>query len=219
MLRALLFDIDGTLIDSFDAILAAMNVAMEEVGADPLAAEELRPLIGTTVGSQLATLRGMSGSVVETIHDGYYREFADLVREGVTLYPGVKETLENLERYSLGTITTRRKHVASLMLQAGQIAEYFTTVVGGDEVSRPKPHPDLVLKSCESLGVSPREAAAVGDSPVDMLAGRAAGTRTIAVLYGYGNRREIGEVGPDGAVEAFDEIPATLKRIETEVTG
>lgn len=217
MLRALLFDIDGTLIDTFEAIHTSMNLAMEEVGVGPLRRDELRPLIGTTVASQLAALRGMSGPVVETIHEAYYRNFADLVRDGVKLYPGVRETLDVLRGYAIGTITTRRSRVARMMLRVGQIEGYFSTIVGGDEVSRPKPHPDLVQHSCDSLGVSPREAVAIGDSPVDTLAGRAAGTRTVAILYGYGDRSEIEEARPEEVINDFMELPAAIERLEGRV--
>ncbi len=217
MLKALLFDIDGTLVDTLDAIHKSMNLAMEEVGAKPLRREELRPLIGTTVASQLAALRGMSGQIVETVHEAYYRHFADIVRDGVRLYPGVRETLEVLRGYAMGTITTRRSRVARMMLRVGHIERYFSTVVGGDEVSRPKPYPDLVKLSCDSLGVPPREAVAVGDSPVDILAGKGAGTQTVAVLYGYGERDEIEEAEPEETIGDFMELPAAIRRLEGRV--
>lgn len=213
MLKALLFDIDGTLVDTFDAILTSMNIAMEEVGAEPLRREELRPLIGRTVASQLAILRGMSGRVVDTVHEAYYRHFADLVRTGARLYPGVREALEVLRGYTMGTITTRRSSVAQLMLQVCQIDKFFTTIVGGDEVTRPKPHPDLVQRSCDSLGVSPREAVAVGDSPVDILAAMAAGARTVAVLYGYGDRGEIEGARPEETIDDIRDLPAAVERL------
>ncbi len=196
-----------------------MNMAMEEVGTEPLRPDELRPLIGRTVASQLATLRGMSGPVVDIIHETYYQNFTDLVREGVTLYPGVRETLKALQGYAIGTMTTRRGHVARLMLQVGQIEAYFTTVVGGDEVALPKPHPDLVKRSCESLGVFPPQAVAVGDSPVDIIAGRAAGTHCVAAVYGYGSRAEIDKSGPDEVITDFSELPQALDRLGARAPG
>src|SRR2546425_10107040 len=95
-LLALLLDIDGTLLDTFDAILEAMNVALAEFDVRPLGAEELRPLVGMPVQRQMKTLRDMEGPVVERITDRYYRVFHDLVDRGVRPCPGVPETLAGL---------------------------------------------------------------------------------------------------------------------------
>ncbi len=219
MLRALLFDIDGTLMDTFDAILESMNVALQEVGMDSLTREELRPLIGRTVASQMDILRGVTGAVVDSIHETYYRAFAERVRSGVRLYPGVRETLEALTDYSIGTITTRRRTVAQLMLRVGRIDGHFTAIVGGDEVSRPKPYPDLVQRACAALNVSPHEAVAVGDSPVDILAGRSAGTLTVAVMYGYGAKEELIDSAPDATIADFRELPKALKGLSVTVSN
>ncbi len=213
MIKALLFDIDGTLMDTSDAIIAAMNVAMEEDHEDPLKWNELKPLIGRDIASQMAALRGIYGASVESIRETYYRTFVKLLKEGVRLYPGVKETLEMLHGYSVGTITTRRRKVAHLMLGLGRIDRHFTAIVGGDEVSRPKPHPDLVQRACKALRVTPSESVAIGDSPVDILAGRAAGAITVAAMYGYGKEKELIGSAPDKTIANFSELPEVLEDI------
>ncbi len=213
MPHALLFDIDGTLIETFDTILVAMNAALEEAGMGPLGAEELRPLIGRDIASQMAALRGTSGPLVDTIRDTYYENFVARMADTVTLYPGVAETLEALCGLPMSTITTRRRRVARQMLQVVGIADHFTTIVGGDEVSEPKPHPELVHRACASLDLHPRKAVAVGDSPVDILAGRAAGTRTVAAAYGYGDAEELAEAGPDATLRRFADLPEALARL------
>ena len=93
---ALLLDIDGTLLDTFDAILEAMNVALAEFRVRPLTAEELRPLIGVPVEGQMKMLRDMEGPVVDAIADRYYEVFHGLVDRGLRPYPGVPETLARL---------------------------------------------------------------------------------------------------------------------------
>ncbi len=215
MPKALLFDIDGTLIDTFDYILEAMNLAMMDASMAPLERDELMPLIGRDVASQMAILRRVSGRVVDDIHEAYYRHFMEFVRRGVRLYPGVRATLEGLPGYLIGTITTRRRFVARQMLVIGRIEKHFTAIVGGDEVERPKPHPDLIHRACEALHVAPSEAVAIGDSPVDILAGRAAGALTVAAMYGYGRKEELVKSKPDETVKAFSELPEALARLSS----
>ncbi|HYS71148.1 MAG TPA: HAD-IA family hydrolase, partial [Thermoplasmata archaeon] len=92
--------------------------------------------------------------------------------------------------------------------------QYFRAVVGGDEVARPKPEPDLPRFAARALGVAPAECAVVGDAPVDVLAGNAAGARTIAAMYGYGRRVELLAANPDAVIERFADLPDVLARLE-----
>ncbi len=213
MALALLLDIDGTLMDTLDAIVASMNGALEEFGVAPLTAEELRPLIGMPVARQMDQLRGMQGPVVDRITDRYYEFFMERVERGLPLFPGVKETLSLLDR-PISTMTTRRLSGARRMLEVSGIASCFRAIVGGDEVSRPKPYPDLPLYSARALGVPPESCVVVGDAPVDVLAGRAARMWTVAALYGYGSPAAIREAKPHTEIRRFDELPAVLADLE-----
>lgn len=216
-MRALLFDIDGTLMDTFEAILEAMNEAVAQLGLEPLRAKELRPLIGRDIATQMVRLRGLEGPQVHRIRDIYYERFVDRVKKGVRLYPGVSEFFNSLSGYSVGTISTRRREVARLMLEKTGLLQYFTEVTGGDMVSRPKPNPDLVHLACGALGVPPEESVVIGDSPVDILAGRAAGALTVAVTYGYGDREEILAASPHATVDSFRELRGVLSRLPSAV--
>ena len=218
MVLALLLDIDGTLIDTLDAIVDSMNAAFAEFDVRPLAKEEIRPMIGMPVARQMATLRGMEGPVVDRITDRYYEFFLQHVEKGLPLFPGVAETLAKLDR-PIGTMTTRRLHGARRMLEVAGIAPYFRAVVGGDEVARPKPYPDLPLYSAKALGLPPEACVVVGDSPVDILAGRAARTWTVAAMYGYGNPSAVREAKPNAEISRFDELPAALADLEARASG
>ena len=214
MALALLFDLDGTLFDTFDQILEAQNAAVTEAGVRPLTREELRPLVGMPVARQLQILRGMEGPVVAAITESYYRRFEAMVRRRVTLYPGVTETFPSLAGRPIGTMSTRRRDVADLMLRMAGIRTYFTTVTGGDEVSRPKPEPDLPRHAAKAIGVAPPEAVVVGDAAVDILAGRAAGAWTVAVTYGYGDLAALREARPHAEVARFADLPRAVAEIE-----
>lgn len=211
---ALLFDLDGTLIETLDAIAASMNAALAECGEGPLTKEELRPLIGMPVQRQLDILRGMSGPVVDQITDRYYVHFMRFVEKGLPVYPGVRETFPLLAGRRISTMTTRRHDGARRMLEVAGLVSYFKAIVGGDEVSRPKPFPDLPLHSAQALGVRPEACAIVGDSPVDILAGRAARMWTIAVTYGYGDPKALGEAKPHEQIARFADLPKVLEELE-----
>ena len=214
MMLALLFDIDGTLMDTFDAILASMNAALAECGVDALTREELRPLIGMPVQRQMDLLRGMQGPEVERITDRYYAFFMEKVEAGLPLYPGVRETCPLLGDRPISTMSTRRLLGARRMLEVSGIASYFRAIVGGDEVPRPKPFPDLPEFSARALGVAPEQCVVVGDAPVDILAGRAARAWTIAATYGYGQRGALREAKPHAEIERFSDLPRVVADLE-----
>ncbi len=218
MILALLLDIDGTLMDTLDAIVESMNSALAEFGVRPLTREEIRPLIGMPVARQMDQLRGMQGAVVDRITDRYYDFFMEHVERGLPLFPGVRETLAGLDR-PISTMTTRRLAGARRMLEVAGIAPYFRAVVGGDEVSRPKPFPDLPLYSAKALGLPPESCVVVGDAPVDVLAGRAARMWTVAATYGYGNPAALREAKPHAAIARFADLPAVLAELESRAPG
>lgn len=218
MVLALLFDIDGTLIDTLEAIVASMNSALSEFDVRPLTREELRPLIGMPVARQMDQLRGVEGPVVDRITDRYYEFFMEYVEKGLPLFAEVKETLPSLHR-SMSTMTTRRLYGARRMLEVAGIASSFQAIVGGDEVPRPKPFPDLPLYSARALGVPPEQCVVVGDAPVDILAGRAARTWTVAAMYGYGTPAAIREAKPHAEIRRFADLPAVLADLEARAAG
>ncbi len=194
-----------------------MNAALDEVGEPPLELEELRPLIGMPVDRQMAILRRMEGPIVDEITDRYYRHFAEHAERGFGLYPGVKETLAALSDRPIGTMTTRRREVARVMLRAAGIDGYFKAIVGGDEVSRPKPRPDLVFHAARAIAMPLEQCVVVGDAAVDILAGKAAGAWTVAAIYGYGEIASLREATPDKEISEFSELPQVLDRLEARV--
>jgi HAD superfamily hydrolase (TIGR01509 family) len=161
--------------------------------------------------------RGMTGPRVAAINEEYYRRFQATLEEGVRTYPDVRETLAALAGRRIGTMTTRRRKVADRMLRLAGIREYFTGVVGGDEVARPKPEPDLAVFAAKSLGVHLSDCVVVGDAPVDILAGRAAGAWTVAALYGYGDRDELLAAGPHATIDRFASLLPALAIVESQL--
>jgi len=209
--RALLLDVDGTLLDTFPDILASMNRALEELGERPVTAEELRPLIGVHVVRQMEILRSMPEDRAREVNDRYYGHFRRIVEERAAVYPGVRDTLERLRGRPIATFTTRRREVARTMLRTAGLETFFFAIVGGDEVVRQKPHPDLALHVARILNAPPSECVVVGDAPVDIEAGNAAGMRTVAALYGYGTTEAMAAARPTATIQEFSELPLVLE--------
>ena len=216
MALAVLFDLDGTLMDTLASIVEAMNEAAAEFHVVPeFREDELRPTIGKPVRRQLDELRGISGPLADAFTDRYYAHYTRLVERGVRLYPGVAETFPRLADRRIGTMSTRRRYQVARMLQAVRLESFFHAIVGGDDVTRPKPSPDLPLLAAQVLGVSADRCAVVGDSPVDILAGHAAGMKAVAALYGYGDPDRVAEARPDATIRSFSELPDALERLES----
>ena len=218
MVLALLFDLDGTLIDTLDAIVDSMNSAFVEFGVRPLTKEEIRPMGGMPVARQMAQLRGMEGAVGDRITDRYYDAFMGRVEQGLPLFPGVPETLPRLGR-PMSTMTTRRLYGARRMLERAGIASSFQAIVGGDEVPRPKPVPDLPLYSAKALSVPPAQCVVVGDAPVDILAGHAAQMWTVAATYGYGHLPDVRAAKPHAEIARFADLPAAVEQLEARAAS
>ncbi|HEX9341164.1 MAG TPA: HAD-IA family hydrolase [Thermoplasmata archaeon] len=215
MALALLFDLDGTLMDTLGTIVEAMNAAADDLGVSPsFRADELRPTIGMPVQRELQMLRGIVGPIADEFTDRYYAHFTHAVDRGVRLYPEVMETFPAVASRPIGSMSTRRAYQVDHMLRVTGLRGYFRAVVGGDEVSRPKPFPDLPLLGARALRVSAQDCVVVGDSPVDIRAGRSAGMKTVAVLYGYGDSAAVAEAGPDAVIRRFSELPSVVAALE-----
>jgi pyrophosphatase PpaX len=183
---AVLFDLDGTLIDSIELILRSAEFAFAKCGvACPTRAQWLEG-----VGRPLPTMFAKFASGGQTEVDALilaYREFQMANHDSlVTAYPGISELLEGLvsRGHRLAVVTSKTGALAARGLGHTGIAHHFQTVVGMDASQRHKPHPEPVLIALDRLGVSPGAAWFVGDSVHDMESGNAAGVSTIGALWG-----------------------------------
>jgi HAD superfamily hydrolase (TIGR01509 family) len=182
--EAVVFDMDGTLVDSAGVVPAAYIETVIECGgpryveADVVAAYALGP--PATLLEHLLGRPCRDGDVAR-YHDRL-RAFA----ERVVVYPGLGEALAALaERLPLAVSTGASTEAAEILLGAAGLSRFFDVVVGGDEVAHPKPAPDGIRLACERLRVQPRDAAYVGDADVDLEAARRAGAVAIAAGWGH----------------------------------
>jgi pyrophosphatase PpaX len=205
--RVVLFDLDGTLIDSGPIILASMQHATRTVLGREIAYEEL----AATVGGQglVSQMRALDPDRVDELVE-VYKEHNDPLHETLEAFDDLLDVLPRLraEGRRLGIVTAKRHRTVRLALDRfPELAEQFEAVVGYEDTDRHKPEPDPVLLALEQLGAAPAEAAYVGDSPFDIRAAKAAGTFAVAVGWGGIHADErLREEEPD----AFVHEPAEL---------
>jgi len=183
----ILFDLDGTLVDSSADICNAVNYAIEGSGISPVSVQETIGLIGegiTKLFESLIARHDASADHALLVARFLFHYSAHLM-DNTTLYPGVRETLEDLDCFTKAVITNKREISSIRILEAFGIEKLFSLVVGSDTTPERKPLPGPVLFALSKFGVAPGEAVLIGDSSFDIDAGRAAGVTTIAVTYGY----------------------------------
>lgn len=205
-----LFDLDGTVIDSAGIILASFRHATRTVLAREIPDDQLLAHVGgSSLHEQMTRID--SGRVDELVH--CYREHNEPLHAALEPCAGIEPVLARLcaEGRRLGVVTAKRRETVGLAFAALPLAGYFEVVVGADDTERHKPHPDPLLFALGRLGAGPAEAAYVGDSPFDVRAARAAGMFGVAVTWGRIHPRErLLEAGPDAVVERPEELLAIL---------
>ena len=208
---AVLFDLDGTLIDSIELILASMRYAFAKCRAPvPTDAEWL-----TGVGTPLRTMfqRYASDDAEIDRFIAAYREHQFANHDGlVRSYDQVEATVACLAKngHPLAVVTSKTEALARRGLEHVGIMKYFATIIGCDTCQRHKPHPEPVLTALDRLGYSPKEAVFVGDSVHDVASGNAAGVLTIAALWGPFSREQLAVACPDRYLERIGELPQLL---------
>ncbi|HVM57228.1 MAG TPA: HAD-IA family hydrolase [Gaiellaceae bacterium] len=205
-----LFDLDGTVVDSGAIILASMRHATREVLGREYADDELmRAVGGPGLEAQMAALA--PDRVDELV--SAYRAHNEPLHDELEACRGMLDALEQLhdEGRRLGVVTAKRRSTVELAFARVPIEHLFETVVGGDETERHKPDPQPLLLAAERLHAEPAETAYVGDSPFDMRAAKAAGMHAIGVTWGRIHGRERLEAEePDAIVDTAEELLAVL---------
>ena len=206
--RAVLVDLDGTLLDTAPELAAAANRMLGELGLPARSVEEIASYIGKGVPTLVRRALGDGQARLQEalpIFERYYEEASG--RQSVA-YPGAREGIARLRAagLALACVTNKPERFTRALLARAGFA--FDVLVCGDQVARRKPDPEAVLLACARLGVAPREALFIGDSQNDVDAGRAAGCAVWCVPYGYNEGRPVPQC--DRVVATLAEAAALL---------
>jgi len=194
----IMFDLDGTLVDSRKDVAFALNLALEEMGVPTKEPEEIYPKIGGGMHNLLrGTLPPTRDDLVECGVDLFWDFYKDHILDSTVTYPGVYRMLEELGGRKLAVVTNKPYNHTHKVLIGLDMDRYFLSVQGWKTGLNVKPAPDLLLRAMEDAEASPESTLMVGDSMADIMSARQAGVRVCSVGYGYGNPDRLKEAGPD----------------------
>ena len=227
--RLIVFDFDGTLVDSLRFIVTAMTRAFEDQGFPAPAPEAVRRIVGLRLEAAVARL--LSGSqdpgpehlaAAERIAAAYRVAFQDLRARSLVdepLFPGVRETLTLLNRpeVCLGIATGKGRHGLVSSLERHDLSALFVTLQTADD-GPGKPHPEILQRAMSEVGAGPEQTVVIGDTSYDMEMAANAGVRAIGVGWGYHPAYELRASGAARVIERLSELPASLANLTLERT-
>lgn len=209
-IKAIIFDLDGTLIDSVTDLANSVNYTLAGIGLPLHTREEIRSYVGD--GVQKLIKRSLGQNHLEKFDQAFaiFMDHYDLhCTDNTVVYPGVKETLPLLaENYSLGVLTNKSLKFSVKILRSLGIDSYFKEVLGGDSLPTKKPDPAGIFCLAEKWRLAPEQIAMVGDHATDIEVGKRAGCKTVFINGGIGETREL---TPDVTIDFFAELPDSLK--------
>lgn len=207
MLRAVLFDLDGTLVDTAPDMGAAVNALRIECGLEPLEAERIRPWVSHGSPGLLKIAFGIEKDAADydELRDRFLALYEARLSRETKLFDGMQAVLDTLYAKGIawGIVTNKPGWLTDALLIDLSISPPPRCAVSGDTTAHRKPHPASILHACEALGVAPEQALYVGDAERDIQAAHAAGMPAIAAAYGYlHDHEDVSEWKPDGIIHS-----------------
>jgi phosphoglycolate phosphatase len=210
MLELLVFDLDGTLVDSRDDLASAVNHALASVGRPPHPVAAVQKMVGDGVRTLIERALGAADDEVEPVLAAFLAHYEQHLADRSRPYAGIEEALDRLVGVRKVVATNKRGDLARRLLALLGLEQRFEAVLGEDDVGRRKPDPAMVREVLRRSGVAAERAWLVGDSVADLRAARAAGVRSCAVLWGYGAEVDLRAEGPDAVLSRPDDLVALV---------
>jgi len=210
MVSLLIFDLDGTLVDSKQDIANALNFALSQEGCDTLDMSAIQDMVGRGARHLVQEALGNpSNEVLARVFLAFWNRYEEHLLDQTRLYPGVLDFLEASDHPHKAVVTNKPIGFTHKILKGLKIDSFFRWVIGGDSLAVQKPDPSVLDPIFKDLAEKPK-GLMIGDSDVDIDCGRAAGLYTCAVTYGFRSRQELEAANPDFIIDEFEalsEIP------------
>ncbi|MCI0336311.1 MAG: phosphoglycolate phosphatase [Acidobacteria bacterium] len=210
--QCLLFDLDGTLVDSRADLITSINLMLAELGHQTLPDSRVIKFVGE--GARLLVERALGAarevapqnSEIDYALKVFRRHYRDHLLDQTRIYPEVEETLGHLAQIPKAVVTNKPYEFTTVLLDGIGLLQYFNVIFGGDSLSERKPAPLMLLEAARRCSAEPSKSLMVGDSRVDIAAGKAAGMKTCGYIPGFCGRAELVEAGADFLIERFSEL-------------
>ena len=216
---AIIFDLDGTLVDTAPDLLAALNVVLTAEGHEPVVPAGLRQMVGHGARALFEHALRRTGAPVSAprlnaLTEQFLAFYRANIARGSRPFPGVPETLDLLagQGAGLGVCTNKAQDLTELLLDELKLSRHFPAIFGGGRTPYAKPDPRPLLEVVAALKGHPKRAVLVGDSAIDVAAARAAEIPVIAMSYGY-TPVPVHELGADAVADDFTELPGLISRL------
>ena len=217
-LKAVIFDLDGTLVDSAPDLMLATNHVLSRLERRAITMDEVRSFVGHGAKALIARGCAATGDAIdEKTLNFYFAEFLRFYEKNIAVnsvaFPGVISLLNRCAAggIKMGVCTNKLEGLSVRLLQALDMEKYFGAIVGPDTISIAKPDPAPYLETAKRLGIESKNSLMVGDSETDILTARAAGVPVIGVTFGY-TQKPVESYNPDYLVSHFDEIWDIIQR-------
>ena len=222
---ALLFDLDGTLVDSAPDICASINKVLEGMGRPRIGVSDIKSLVGfpapVLVEKALKITEPAGNNYdIDFLLSGFLEEYRSNPCEHTVMFPGARDALEryNAAGIRLGICTNKPETTCFPVLEALGLRQYFAAVVCGDTLTHRKPDARHVFHTLDLMGAEPNNAAFIGDTEIDIQAAKNAELPNICVTFGY-SQIPFDEIGADALIDHFDQLDDALSLIARQKTG
>lgn len=216
-IKLVIFDLDGTLVDAYGAIVSSFNFVMRRLGLPAQSDRVIRRAVGW--GDENLLKPFVPAKDLAKALTMYRRHHKEALRKETRFLPGAKQLLVSLKKsgYKLALASNRPTRFSNIILEHLKVTKYFNYILCGDKLKEPKPAPDILLKIVKRLSVKKGNALYVGDMTVDAVTGKRAGIKTVAVLGGSSTKKEIAALKPYAVVKKVLQILDVIKNIDSLV--
>lgn len=223
--KCLLFDLDGTLVDSRADLANSVNLMLAELGLDVLPSARVLNFVGE--GARLLVERALAASTefrplpseIDYALGVFQRHYGEHLLDCTHVYPEVSETLAHLHYLPKAVVTNKPYGFSVALLKGLGMLSQFQIVLGGDSLPERKPSPMMLLEAARACGIEPANCLMVGDTKFDVSAGRAAKMKTCGYIPGFRGRTELAEAGADFLIERFSELQVLVESCELRMAA